>query len=280
MSAARTSPWHALALLAPALLLLGCLFGGPLLWSLLGSVGWDGPATGFTLEHYRDIVTRPTLVRGLLRSIYFGVAPVVVTLVLSIGLALALRRHFWGRALFNGLYRIPIAVPGLIAALLVLTLAERGGFLDRLAVPLGVRLPALVRDDWGVGVILTTVWKQVPFMTLVIGSAFAAIPRDLAAAAHNLGAGRWQTLLQVDLPLAMPGISAAVLLTFIGSMGSYAIPSLVGAASPQPLAVLMMAEFGRGNYPLVYAIGMVLTAFALAVLVAYTLLTYRRGSHG
>ncbi len=42
----------------------------------------------------------------------------------------------------------------------------------------------------------------------------------------------------------------------------------------------MMAEFGRGNYPLVYAIGIVLTAFALAVLVAYTLLTYRRGSHG
>jgi putative spermidine/putrescine transport system permease protein len=269
------SRWQALLLLAPGLGLLAVLFGGPLLWSVFGSFGLSEAGDGFTLAHYREIFLRPTLQRALLMSVWFGLAPVALTLIASIVLALLMRRHFLGRALFNGLYKIPMAVPGIIAALVVLTLAERGGFLDRVAALGGVSLPRLVRDEWGIGVILATVWKQVPFMTLVIGGAFAGITEDLRGAARSLGANRWRTLLHVELPLAMPGISAAVLLTFIGSMGSFAIPDLVGPASPRPLAVHMVAEFGSGNFPLVYAIGVVLSAFAVAVLLGYYALAAR-----
>ncbi len=265
----------ATALLAPGLGFLGLLFAMPLLGSLLGSFGLDQGLQGFTLDHYAQIFTRPALRGGLRLSIYYGVAPVLVTLVISIGLALLLRRHFVGRAVFNGLYKIPMAVPGIIAALIVMTLAERGGFLDRLAAPLGLALPRLIRDPWGVGVILTSVWKQVPFMTLVITGAFAAIPQDVIDASRSLGAGRWRTLALVELPLALPGISAAVLLTFIGSMGSFAIPDLVGPPSPRPLAVHMVAEFGNGNLGLVYAMGMVLSVFAVLVLLGYYALSAR-----
>lgn len=267
--------WVVALFLLPGLGLLLLLFVAPLAFSLLGSLGLDESLQGFTLAHYREIFQRDVLLRGLAMSIYFGVAPVVVALPLAIALALLLRRHFAGRAWFNGLYRLPMAVPGIIAALLVMTLAERGGFLDRLAAPLGVALPRLIRDPWGLGVVMTSVWKQLPFMTLVITGAFAAIPQDLAAAARTLGAGRWRTLFYVELPLALPGISAAVLLSFIGAMGSFAIPDLVGPATPRPLAVHMFAEFGAGNLPLVYAIGMVLSVFAVAVLLAYYGLTAR-----
>lgn len=272
------SPLKMAACLAPGLLLIALLFGGPLLWSLLGSFGLAQAGGSFTLAHYAEVFTRPALQRGLGVSVYYGVAPVLPSLLVSIALALLMRRHFWGRRLFNGLYKLPMAVPGIIAALVVLTLVERGGFVARLLAPLapfGIALPRLVRDDWGLGVILTTAWKQVPFMTLVIGGALAAISEDIIAASRSLGANRWRTLLHVELPLAMPGISAAVLLSFIGSMGSFAIPDLVGPASPRPLAVHMVAEFGNGNFNLVYAIGMVLSAFAVAVLLGYYALSAR-----
>jgi putative spermidine/putrescine transport system permease protein len=271
----RSPRWTTTALLAPGLGFLALLFAMPLLGSLLSSFGLDQGLQGFTLEHYAQIFNRPALRGGLRLSIYYGVAPVLVTLPIAIGLALLLRRHFVGRAVFNGLYKIPMAVPGIIAALIVMTLAERGGFLDRLAAPLGLTLPKLIRDPWGVGVILTSVWKQVPFMTLVITGAFAAIPQDVIAASRTLGANRWRTLLLVELPLAMPGISAAVLLTFIGSMGSFAIPDLVGPPSPRPLAVHMVAEFGSGNLGLVCAMGMVLSVFAVSVLLGYYALSAR-----
>jgi putative spermidine/putrescine transport system permease protein len=270
-----TARWRRQALLWPGVGFLTLLFAAPLLSSLLSSVGLDQGLSGFTLEHFAHIFERPAMRQGLWMSIYYGVAPVIVTLIISTALALLLRRHFAGRALFSGLYKIPMAVPGIIAALIVMTLAERGGFLDRLVAPMGLSLPKLIRDPWGVGVILTSVWKQVPFMTLVITGAFAAIPQDVIDASRTLGASRWRTLLLVELPLAMPGISAAVLLTFIGSMGSFAIPDLVGPPSPRPLAVHMVAEFGNGNLPLVHAIGMLLSAFAVVVLLSYYALTAR-----
>jgi len=271
----RGARWSGPALLLPGVGFLALLFAGPLVFALLGSFGLDAGLSGFTLEHYAQVFQRRVLLQGLAMSVYYGIAPVLVTLVLAIGLALLLRRPFRGRAMFNGLYKLPMAVPGIIAALIVMTLAERGGLLDRVAAPLGLALPRLVRDPWGIGVILTSVWKQLPFMTLVITGAFAAIPQDVSDAARSLGAGRWATLLKIEIPLAMPGISAAVLLSFIASMGSFAIPDLVGPPTPRPLAVHMVSEFGDGNLGLVYAIGMVLSIFAVAVLLGYYALTAR-----
>jgi putative spermidine/putrescine transport system permease protein len=264
-----------IALLLPGLGFLVVLFAGPLLWSMAGSLGLDGGLGKFTLDHYLQVFVRPSLRYGLMVSIYYGIVPVLSSLLLAVPLALLLRRHFPGRVWFNGLYKLPMAIPGIIAALMLMTLAERGGFVDRLIAPLGLSLPALVRDSWGIGVIITLVWKQLPFMTLVIAGAFAAIPQDLTSVARSLGANRWNTLIWVELPLALPGISAAVLLTFIGSVGAFAIPDLVGPALPKPLSVHLVAEFGSGNLPLVYAIGMLLAAFAAAVLIGYYALSNR-----
>ena len=58
-------------------------------------------------------------------------------------------------------------------------------------------------------------WKAVPFMTLIIAGSVAAIPDDLKAAARTLGAGRLTIFLRVELPLALPGITAATLLVFV-----------------------------------------------------------------
>lgn len=260
-------------LLSPGLGFLVVLFGFPLLTALWGSFGLAGGLSAFTLKYYAKFFTSNVMWRGLTTSIYYGVAPVFVTLVLAIGLALLLRQHFIGRKLFNGLYKIPMAVPSIIASLMVLTLFEQGGFAERLLLPLGVHLPKLVRDPWGVGVIMATTWKQLPFMTLVITGAFASIPEDMRHAARSLGANPVATFFHVELPLALPGITAAILLTFIGSMGSFAIPDLIGAPSPSALSVLMVRAFAQGDVGQVYAIGMVLSGFAIAVLLLYYALT-------
>ncbi|XUY28949.1 ABC transporter permease [Agrobacterium sp. rho-8.1] len=262
-------------LLAPGVGYLVIFFGGPLVSALIGSVRQEDGS--FTLMFYERIFTRPSMIRGLTTSIYYGVMPVIVSLVVSVPLALLIRKNFPGRKLFSGLYKLPMAVPGIIVGLMVIVVFERGGFLDRLVAPLGLQLPHLVRDDWGIGVILASVWKQVPFMTLIITSAFAAIPEDIRYASRTLGASRLKTFIFVDVPLAMPGITAAILLTFIGSMGSYAIPDIVGPPTARPLSVLMVQDFNQGRFNQVYAIGMVLSLFAIGVLLLYYSLTSRIG---
>ncbi|PYG56622.1 putative spermidine/putrescine transport system permease protein [Rhizobium sp. UGM030330-04] len=264
-----------LFLLLPGVGYLLVFFGGPLLSALVGSFRQEDGS--FTLMFYQRIFTRPSMIRGLTTSIYYGVMPVIVSLAVSVPLALLIRKSFLGRKLFSGLYKLPMAVPGIIVGLMVIVVFERGGFLDRLVAPLGLELPKLVRDDWGIGVILASVWKQIPFMTLIITSAFAAIPEDIRHASRTLGASRLKTFFFVEVPLAMPGITAAILLTFIGSMGSYAIPDIVGPPTARPLSVLMIQEFNQGRFNQVYAMGMVLSLFAVSVLILYYSLTSRIG---
>ncbi|MGV1871939.1 MULTISPECIES: ABC transporter permease [Agrobacterium] len=264
-----------LVLLAPGVGYLIVFFGGPLLSALLGSFRLEDGS--FTLSLYERIFTRPSMIRGLRTSIYYGVMPVIVSLVVSVPLALLISKSFIGRKLFSGLYKLPMAVPGIIVGLMIIVVFERGGFMDRLVAPLGLELPKLVRDDWGIGVILASVWKQIPFMTLIITTAFAAIPEDIRYASRTMGASRFKTFIFVEVPLAMPGITAAILLTFIGSMGSYAIPDIVGPPTARPLSVLMVQEFNQGRFNQVYAMGMVLSLFAVVVLLAYYTLTSRIG---
>ncbi|MUZ71943.1 ABC transporter permease subunit [Agrobacterium vitis] len=272
----RRRPVQLFLLLLPGVGYLLFFFGLPLLSALVGSFRLEDGS--FTLSWYQRIFTRPSMLRGLSTSIYYGVMPVFVSLALSVPLALLLRKSFVGRKLFSGLYKLPMAVPSIIVGLMIIVVFERGGFFDRLLAPLGFTLPKLVRDDLGAGVIMASSWKQIPFMTLIITSAFAAIPEDIRFAARTLGASRLRTFLTVDVPLAMPGITAAILLTFIGSMGSYAIPDIVGPPTARPLSVLMVQEFKQGRFEQVYAMGMVLSLFAVIVLLTYYALTSRIGT--
>ena len=131
-------------------------------------------------------------------------------------------------------------------------------------------MPRLVRDEWGMGAIIASAWKTIPFMTLIISGAMAAINKDILSAARTLGASRLTILWRVQLPMAQPGITAAVLLSFIGSLGSFVIPSLLGPTYPLPLSVHMFEQgFKNGNWPMVYAMGTLLSVVAIAVLLAY-----------
>ncbi len=266
-----------LLLLSPGVGFLLVIFGLPLALALLGSfgIGVSGPKGGFSLAAYHKIFHDPRYVAGLKTSLYYGLAPIVVDLAIAIPLALALSRSFIGRKLFNGLYKIPLAIPSIVIAFAMLTLFEQGGFLSRLLAHAGLVLPRMVRDPWGIGVIAAMAWKDVPFMTLIITGSFAAVPTELTNAARALGASRLQAFALVMLPLAMPGITAAVLLAFIRSIGSFVLPDVLAASFPLPLSVLMYQAFRDSNWPLVYAIGSVLMAASIIVLVTYHLLSDR-----
>ncbi|WP_183398690.1 ABC transporter permease [Kaistia hirudinis] len=265
-------------LLLPGVGLLALLFGIPLVSGIFGSFGLGmgaGRNAGPTLASYAKVFGDPRYLAGLRTTLYYGAMAVLVDLVVAIPLALALGRSFVGRKLFNGLYKIPLAVPGIVVAFAMLTLLEQGGFLSRVLHLVGLSLPRLVRDPWGIGVIAAMAWKDIPFMTLIIVGSFAAVPEELLHAARAFGASPLRAFLKVRLPLAMPGITAAILLSFIRSTGSFVIPDVLGASYPLPLSVLMYQAFRDSNWPLVYAIGTVLMLASFLILLSYYFLTAR-----
>lgn len=257
--------------LLPGVGYLLVLFGLPLARVVYGSFTSTAPdETGLGLSTWQALFANPVYMDGLWFSLWLGIAPTLLSLAISLPLSALMQANEGSQKLFGTLYKIPLVVPGIVAGFLVLIVLDRGGMASRLATPLGLSIPRLVRDDLGLGAIIASAWKTVPFMTLIIAGAMAAISKDILAAARTLGATQLTILWRIQLPLAQPGITAAILLSFIGSLGSYVIPSLLGPAYPLPLSVHMFAEgFQKGNWPMVYAMGTLLSIMAVAVLLAY-----------
>jgi putative spermidine/putrescine transport system permease protein len=250
-------------------------FGIPLASAVLGSFT-DGTGSFPTLANYLTILNRPVYVDGLWFSLWLAVAPTALAAIVGVPLAALLIGKFPGKRFFSATYKIPLVVPSIVAAFVVLVLLDRGGLAHRWAGLVGVQLPRLVRDDWGVGIILASAWKNIPFVALIVSGAMAGIPQDLFRAARTLGAPRWIVFFRIQLPLALPGITAALLLVFITSLGAYAIPNLLGPAYPLPLSLHMYeAGFRQADWPLAYAMGTLLSVAAIAVLLLYYQLTRR-----
>lgn len=264
-------PWVLWLCLLPGTGFLLLFFGLPLLRVVWGSFQPNAAgATGLTLANWHRLFTDPVLIDSLRFSLWLGLAPTVLSLAVSLPLSALIQANARAQRLARTLYRIPLVVPGIIAAFMVLVIFDLGGMASRVATPLGLQLPRLVRDPWGIGVIMALCWKTIPFMTLIIAGSMAAINPDIPTAARTLGAGRLTVLLRIQIPLAQAGITAAVLLSFIQSLGTFVVPSLLGPAYPLPLSVHMYYEgFQRGNWNLVYAMGTLLSVMAIAVLLAY-----------
>ncbi|MBB3457313.1 putative spermidine/putrescine transport system permease protein [Rhizobium sp. BK313] len=269
-------PAALLLLLLPGVGFLVLFFGLPLVLAFLASVGLGalGDSHGFTLEHYRSIFTDSVYRDGLVFSIYISVAPTLVSLVIALPLAVLLQESFPGKRLFQTLYKIPLVVPAIVAAFIVMTLFDRGGEISRLLQPFHLQLPKLVRDPWALGVIIAMAWKSIPFMTLIIGGSVAAIPHDLKHAVRTLGGNRLTVFWRIELPLALPGITAATLLVFVGTTGAFAVPSLLGPIYPKPLSLWMyQSALEKNDWATASAMGIMLSLVACLVLVIYYRIT-------
>src|SRR5207249_10353301 len=114
-------------------------------------------------------------------------------------------------------------------------------------------------------------------VTVLLSALMSGMPDDVADPGGNLGASPGQVLRNITVPLTLPGISAAALLVFIGVFGAFSIPSLLGAAYPNAIAVVMSNEvLDRANWGLASALGTIVTALSAVLLYVYYRLIRRQ----
>ena len=209
-------------LLAPALLVIALVALYPLGYTLWLSFqqkiiklpwlhqGWVG------LANYRELLAAARFWQALAHTVMFTL--VSVSLELSLGLLAALAIH--RTRILTGLTRaavlLPWAIPTVVAAVMWLFLINPAFGL----IPMGLRLLgcpeawqvllAHPASAWAV-IIATDVWKNTPFMTLMLLAGLQVIPEDLYEAAGLDGASRWQAFRHITLPLLAPAILVALI---------------------------------------------------------------------
>ena len=97
--------------------------------------------------------------------------------------------------------------------------------------------PLLINDTWGVGIILTYVWKEVPFITLMILAVLRQSGNALLDVGRTLKASPWQRFRYITLPTIFPAVGAASLIVFAYTFGAFEVPFLLGRTYPMTLPV-------------------------------------------
>lgn len=226
----------------PALVVLGLLFGGALTGTVLGTLDPPGDATG------ADVWSTALGDERLVESLLFTLAIVVATTVISAALALALAT--WIRStpavarFRQRLVGVPVLVPPLVLGTVAVLWLAPAGLADRLV---GGALPDLVRDRFGIGIVLVSTWKEAPFLTLLALTAWdeQVVRREEAAA--TLGAGVWQRRRHVVWPAVRTPLAIGSLVASSFVLGSFEIPLVVGPTSPPMLSVLALQQTRVGS---------------------------------
>ena len=275
--------------LAPALLVILVLFFGGLVIGLMRSFNYM-PIIGLTepnLDAYRGLLTSTAVYRSFGLTLYIAASSTVIASVLAVAAALLLRRQFRGRAVAGFLVQLNLTIPHLVGAIGILYLFSQSGSFARAAYGLGLitvpaDFPALIFDPYATGIVLTYVWKELPFVTVILLANMQTIGDDVEAVARTLGATRCQAFWHVLLPQILPGLVSASAIVFAFSFGAYEIPALLGASSPQTLPVMAYRSFTDADLaarPQAMALAMLIALVSALMIAVYScaLRAKRRG---
>ena len=185
----------------------------------------------------------------MLLSLRVAAVAVGCALPLAFLAALALANtRFPGRSLLDGIFHMPLVLPpvaiGYILLVIFGTRAPVGGWLLQ---HLGIRFVF----SW-TGAALASGLITFPFQLRAIRLAMEATEPGLSEAAETLGAGRFDRLLNLTLPLALPGIVAGAITAFAASLGEFGaiitfVSNIPGETRTLPLAIYSALQTPGGE---------------------------------
>ncbi|WP_354698154.1 hypothetical protein DSM112329_03819 [Paraconexibacter sp. AEG42_29] len=220
--------WRDRAAVVPATLVIAVLFGGAMAGAVRTSVvPLDGAPS---LDVWRALFDDPAFLDSLRFTAQITALSTVLSVLLALAAALALRRS---STLLRTLLALPVPVPHLLVAVTAVLWLAPGGLAERV---LGGLPFDLVGDRHGLGVVLVYVYKETPFLALLLLAAMGdeLAGREEAAAVHGvrpLQRLRWVVWPAVRRPLVT---GALIVAAFV--LGAFEVPLLVGPAYPGTVA--------------------------------------------
>lgn len=226
----------------------------------------------FTLQYWSEMLRDPVLVSSLLYSLKVSLLGALGAVILAYPIALWLRKPLPMKESIIAILRIPMFIPGLVAAFLFINIISFHGVINEFLLAAKIiRAPLRMQNDsFGTGVIVLQIWKNMPFALILISSSVNAVKNDFLNASVNLGANKWQRFITIVLPLTLPAVQVALIIVFIDAIGDFAFYSVAGPHDVYSLARLMQStamEYGEWNNAAVIAMIIMITSLLFSIVV-------------
>ena len=256
-----------LLLVAPALAMVLAMFVYPLGYSLVSA--FTSPSGEPSLDNFIktfDLYTTDIVFTVVIVTLS---AALIGLLAAAIGGYLVLGAHPAAVSFVRWLYRWPLFIPFIVAAQCMRTFLAKNGMLNNTLDTLGLvdvaGLSGLL--DWR-GIIVTFVWKETPFVALLVSGAMAALDRASIEAARNLGAGALRILVEILLPQVAGVMTVGLILAFVTMLSVLSVPIMISGGSPTMITVDMAFRVNSySDYGVANALGVV--SYLIAGLVAW-----------
>ncbi len=246
-----------LLLVAPAALMIAVLFLYPLGFSLVAAFTND--ARQLTLAHFTKIYALYS--SDIIFTVVIVLTSVALLAVISITLSAVITLSPCRPIvrMLGFLYRLPLFIPFIVAAQMMRTFLAKNGLMNNALVATDLFTPMETVSWLGwKGIIITFVWKQLAFATLLICGAMASLEQSQILAARNLGASRPRILFDIILPQVLPAIGVALVLSTVTMMSVLSVPLMIGVGTPTMMTVDMAFRVNSyGDYAVANALGVV-----------------------
>jgi putative spermidine/putrescine transport system permease protein len=278
----RPPRWLRIALLlSPALVVIVGLFLGGLAFGVAQSLGYL-PFIGqraLTTAAYTGLLDDRAFRASVGLTFRLAGISTLVSAVLAVAGALLVRGTRRGRRLTTFLFQLNLPVPHIVGGAAMLLLLSQSGTVARFAHALGLidapaDFPALTNDRFGWAIIAEYVWKEIPFIGVVVLAALSSGIDELEEVGRTLGASARQRLRHITLPLITTAVVSTSVIVFAFTFGSYEVPFLLGQPFPAALPVLAYRAYvdtDLSSRPEAMAIAVV-----IALLVGLLVLVYLR----
>ncbi|QAY69072.1 ABC transporter permease [Xylanimonas protaetiae] len=279
-----------LLLVLPALLFTLALFVYPFAYGI-GLTFQPTAATqaqwgGGVLANYVAFFGDPFVRDSIWITMRLAVPAALLNVVLSVPVAMVLRRKFRGKRLMSSLLVLPITLGTVLTAQGLLIFAGRQGWINRFFLTIGLIDEPLKLVNNYLGVMFSLIITGFPFAFLLVSSYLSGIDPSLESAARTLGAGWWQRFRKIVLPLLAPGLATTFILTFVLAFSVFPSARLVGDPGGETRVMALMAyrSFGEQlDYPMASTIALVMGLVELvvvAIVFAWRSLLYKGSTGG
>jgi putative spermidine/putrescine transport system permease protein len=264
------NPITAGSLIGPATIMTLVGLGLPILLLLRFSFNLYDPRElmiqTFALDNYVKFFTDSYYLEVFFTTVWVAMFCTLICLIFGFPLAYVLART---RTRFKNILIIlvvmPLFVGNAVRAAGWMTLFGSRGFMSVTLMDLGITSQPTEVMFTTQAVIIGIISVNLPYMVLTLQSVIEGVERQMEEAALSLGAGPITMFRRVLWPLALPGIIAGTILTFILAMNAYATPVLLGGPEFKMMAPLLFGQFQLNNWPFGAAVAFILMTTTLGL---------------
>jgi putative spermidine/putrescine transport system permease protein len=230
--------------LLPLMIPFLCFFVLGIIYTFLQSLGFLVPTgtEGKGFGYFIETITSTWFASSFFYSLWVALVSGIISMVIGTILAYFIWRLPNRFQPISLVYKIPLILPHITVAFISFLFWSQSGIVSSWLNNLGLikeytNFPNFLYSGYGWGIILTYIFKEVPFVILMVFTMLRKLDPRQIDTAKMYGAGRFQTFRSIILPFISPVVSTTFIIIFLYSFGAFDVPFIIGESKPAMLSI-------------------------------------------